>query len=125
VHESVAEEFGSKFAAKMGELKLGRGVAEGTTCGPVINQDAQDNMERLVAATISEGGNVLVGGESLEGDGYFFKPTVLDNVSADSTIWKEEIFGPIAPIVRFKNEEDAVRLANDTEYGLVASVAIG
>ena len=120
VHESVADEFASKFAAKMGGLKLGRGIAEGTTCGPVINQAAQENMERLVAATVSEGGDVLVGGESLEGDGYFFKPTVLDNVSADSTIWKEEIFGPIAPIVRFKDEADAVRLANDTEYGLVS-----
>ena len=120
VHESVAEEFASKFAAKMGDLKLGRGVADGTTCGPVINQAAQENMERLVAATVNEGGDVLVGGESLEGDGYFFKPTVLDNVSADSTIWKEEIFGPIAPIVRFKSEEDAVRLANDTEFGLVS-----
>ena len=120
VHESVAEEFAGKFAAKMGELKLGRGVADGTTCGPVINQAAQANMERLVAATVSEGGDVLVGGETLEGDGYFFKPTVLDNVSADSTIWKEEIFGPIAPIVRFKDEADAVRLANDTEYGLVS-----
>ena len=120
VHESVADEFASKFAAKMGDLKLGRGIADGTTCGPVINQAAQENMERLVAATVSEGGDVLMGGESLEGDGYFFKPTVLDNVSADSTIWKEEIFGPIAPIVRFKDEADAVRLANDTEYGLVS-----
>lgn len=120
VHESVADEFASKFAAKMGDLTLGRGIVDGTTCGPVINQAAQENMERLVAATVSEGGDVLVGGESLEGDGYFFKPTVLDNVSADSTIWKEEIFGPIAPIVRFKDEADAVRLANDTEYGLVS-----
>ena len=120
VHESVADEFASKFAAKMGDQKLGRGVADGTTCGPVINQAAQENMERLVAATVSEGGDVLVGGESLEGEGYFFKPTVLDNVSANSTIWKEEIFGPIAPIVRFKDEADAVRLANDTEFGLVS-----
>ena len=120
VHDSIAEEFGRKFAAKMGDLKLGRGIAEGTTCGPVINADAQGNMQRLVDATVKEGGDVLVGGEALAGDGYFFKPTVLDNVSADSTIWKEEIFGPIAPIVRFKTEEEAVRLANDTEYGLVS-----
>lgn len=120
VHDSVAEEFGSKFAAKMGELKLGRGIAEGTTCGPVINRAAQENMQRLVAATVKEGGDVLVGGEALPGDGYFFKPTVLDNVSPNSTIWSEEIFGPVAPIVRFRDESEAVKLANDTEFGLVS-----
>ena len=120
VHDSIAEEFGRKFAAKMGELRLGRGVAEGTTCGPVITEKAQANMQRLVDTTVSEGADVLVGGETVAGDGYFFKPTVLDNVSANSSIWKEEIFGPVAPIVRFKTEEEAVRLANDTEYGLVS-----
>ena len=120
IHDSVADEFAQKFAAKMDELQLGRGVAEGTTCGPVINEKARENMQRLVDATVSEGGDVVAGGESVGGDGYFFKPTVLDNVKPGSTILQEEIFGPIAPIVRFKTEEDAVRLANDTQYGLVS-----
>jgi succinate-semialdehyde dehydrogenase/glutarate-semialdehyde dehydrogenase len=104
----------------MAELKLGRGVASETTCGPVINEKARSNIQRLVDASVAEGANVLTGGESLDGDGYFFKPTVLDNVKPGSTILGEEIFGPVAPIVRFDTEEQAVALANDTEYGLVS-----
>ena len=77
-------------------------------------------MQRLVDATTSEGGQIVAGGEAVDGDGYFFKPTVLDHVKPGSTILRAEIFGPIAPIVRFKTEEEAVRLANDTEYGLVS-----
>jgi succinate-semialdehyde dehydrogenase/glutarate-semialdehyde dehydrogenase len=120
VHEAVADEFATKFAAKMAELNLGRGVADGTTCGPVINSAARANMERLVDLTVKEGADVVVGGESVGDEGYFFKPTVLANVPADASILKEEIFGPIAPIVRFKTEDEAVRLANNTEYGLVS-----
>ena len=120
VHESVADEFASKFAAKMGELNLGRGVADGTTCGPVINSAAQSNMQRLVDLTVKEGADVVIGGSTDGEEGYFFKPTVLANVPADASILKEEIFGPIAPIVRFKTEDEAVRLANNTEYGLVS-----
>jgi succinate-semialdehyde dehydrogenase/glutarate-semialdehyde dehydrogenase len=77
-------------------------------------------MQRLVDVTVAEGGDVVVGGEAGTGAGYFFKPTVLTNVKPGSTILNEEIFGPIAPIVRFKTEEEGVRLANDTEYGLVS-----
>mgnify|MGYP000196221540 CR=1 FL=1 len=120
VHESVAAEFGDMLAQRMGALKLGRGVEADTTCGPVINEKARQNMQRLVDATVSEGGSVLTGGESGAGDGYFFKPTVLQNVKPGSTILGEEIFGPVAPIVHFKTEEQAVALANDTEYGLVS-----
>lgn len=120
VHESVADEFATKFAAKMSELNLGRGVQDGTTCGPVINQAAQDNMQRLVDLTVKEGGDVVTGGSSVGDAGYFFKPTVLANVPENASILKEEIFGPVAPIVRFKTEEDAVRIANNTEYGLVS-----
>ena len=120
VHEAVADEFASKFAAKMGELNLGRGIMDGTTCGPVINRAAQDNMQRLVDLTVKEGADVVTGGTTSGSEGYFFKPTVLTNVPEDASILKEEIFGPIAPIVRFKNEEDAVRIANNTEYGLVS-----
>ncbi len=120
VHESVAEEFANQLAAKMGALKLGRGLDADTTCGPVINEKARENMQRLVDATVAEGGSVVVGGEAGDGDGYFFKPTVIQGVKPGSTILREEIFGPIAPIVHFKTEEEAIALANDTEYGLVS-----
>ena len=120
VHRSVAEEFGSRLAERLSALKLGRGVDPETTCGPVINESARQNMQRLVDATVREGGSVVTGGEALDGDGYFFKPTVLQNVKPGSTILKEEIFGPIAPIVHFDTEEEAVAIANDTEYGLVS-----
>ena len=120
VHDSVADDFAAKLGERMGALKLGRGVDVDTTCGPVINEKARENMQRLVDATVAEGGDIVVGGESGSGDGYFFKPTVLANVKPGSTILNEEIFGPIAPIVRFKTEEEGVRLANDTDYGLVS-----
>jgi succinate-semialdehyde dehydrogenase/glutarate-semialdehyde dehydrogenase len=120
IHESVADEFGQKFAERMTGLKLGRGVDADTTCGPVINEKARQNMKRLVEASKSEGANVLTGGAVADGEGYFFEPTVIDHVKPGSTILQEEIFGPIAPITRFKTEEEAVRLANDTEYGLVS-----
>jgi len=120
VHSSVAEEFGNRLAEKMSALKLGRGVDPETTVGPVINEKARENMQRLVDATVREGGAVITGGESGAGDGYFYKPTVLQNVKPGSTILGEEIFGPIAPIVHFETEEQAVHLANDTEYGLVS-----
>jgi succinate-semialdehyde dehydrogenase/glutarate-semialdehyde dehydrogenase len=120
VHESVADDFAAKLGERMGALKLGRGVDADTTCGPVINEKARENMQRLVDTTVAEGADVVVGGESGSGDGYFFKPTVLANVKPGSTILNEEIFGPIAPIVRFKTEEEGVRFANDTEYGLVS-----
>lgn len=120
VQDSVADEFASKFATKMAELNLGRGVADGTTCGPVINQAAQENMQRLVDLSVKQGADIVTGGEATGSTGYFFKPTVLANVPASASILREEIFGPIAPIVRFKDEAEAVRLANDTEYGLVS-----
>jgi succinate-semialdehyde dehydrogenase/glutarate-semialdehyde dehydrogenase len=120
VHDSVADTFATKLGERMGALNLGRGVDADTTCGPVINEKARENMQRLVDVTVAEGGDVVVGGEAGTGAGYFFKPTVLTNVKPGSTILNEEIFGPIAPIVRFKTEEEGVRLANDTEYGLVS-----
>jgi succinate-semialdehyde dehydrogenase/glutarate-semialdehyde dehydrogenase len=78
------------------------------------------NLQRLVETTVAEGGKVLSGGKVVDGEGYFFEPTVLTDVKPGSTILNEEIFGPIAPIVRFKDEDEAIKLANDTEYGLVS-----
>jgi succinate-semialdehyde dehydrogenase/glutarate-semialdehyde dehydrogenase len=120
VHESVADEFANKFAAKMAALVPGRGVEATTTVGPVINDAAQKNMQRLVEASVAEGANVVTGGAKIGDAGYFFAPTVIDNVKPGSTILNEEIFGPIAPVTRFKTEEEAVKLANATEFGLVS-----
>jgi succinate-semialdehyde dehydrogenase/glutarate-semialdehyde dehydrogenase len=120
IHESLASEFASKIAAKMDAMPLGRGLEPDTKIGPVINGKARQNLKRLVETTVSEGGTILTGGQSGEGEGYFFQPTVLVNVKPGSTILNEEIFGPIAPIVTFKDEDEAIRLANDTEYGLVS-----
>ncbi|NDC19043.1 MAG: NAD-dependent succinate-semialdehyde dehydrogenase, partial [Microbacteriaceae bacterium] len=120
VHESLADEFANRIAKRMEEMPLGRGVDAETKMGPVINEKARANLKRLVDATVSEGGEIVTGGTYVDGDGYFFRPTVLANVKPGSTILNEEIFGPVAPIVRFKDEDEAIRLANDTEYGLVS-----
>lgn len=120
VHESLADEFANRIAKRMEEMPLGRGVDADTKIGPVINEKARANLKRLVDTTVSEGGEIVTGGSYVDGDGYFFRPTVLANVKPGSTILNEEIFGPVAPIVRFKDEDEAIRLANDTEYGLVS-----
>ena len=120
IHESVADEFAARMAERMSAMQLGRGVDPNTKIGPVINQKARANMQRLVDASIAEGASLVTGGESGEGEGYFFKPTVLLDVKPGSTILGEEIFGPIAPITRFSSEAEAVALANDTVYGLVS-----
>jgi len=120
VHESLADEFANRIAARMEAMPLGRGVDPETKIGPVINEKARANLKRLVDTTVSEGGEIVTGGSYVDGDGYFFRPTVLSNVKPGSTILNEEIFGPVAPIVSFKDEDEAIRLANDTEYGLVS-----
>jgi len=120
VHESLADEFANRIAARMEAMPLGRGVDPETKIGPVINEKARANLKRLVDTTVSEGGEIVTGGTYVDGDGYFFRPTVLSNVKPGSTILNEEIFGPVAPIVSFKDEDEAIRLANDTEYGLVS-----
>lgn len=118
VHESVAEEFSKKLAEAMGDLTCGNGLDEGTTCGPLIEKKALDNVAALVDDAKEKGAKVLCGGEPLEGKGYFYKPTVLYPVPTDARVFGEEIFGPVAPITTFSTESQALELANDTEYGL-------
>lgn len=122
VHESVAEEFTTKFAAKMGALKVGNGLDEGTTCGPLIEKKAQDSVAELVQDALDRGARALVGGTKGEGPGYFYNPTVLVDVPADARVAREEIFGPVAPIFTFTDEYEVYKLANDTEYGLASYV---
>jgi succinate-semialdehyde dehydrogenase/glutarate-semialdehyde dehydrogenase len=120
IHESVAEEFAQKLAARFAALKVARGVEEGTNIGPVIDEKSRNSIHALVTDATSKGATILTGGVIPAGEGYFYPPTVLQGVAAGSAILKNEIFGPVAPIVTFKTEDEAVELANDTEYGLVA-----
>lgn len=122
VHESVAEEFGRKFAAKMADMPTGRGTEDETKVGPLIDGKSRDKVHDLVSDALGNGATAVIGGAPVDGPGYFYQPTVLTGVAAGSRILKEEIFGPVAPIVTFSTEDEAVRLANDTEYGLVAYV---
>ncbi|ALP48818.1 NAD-dependent succinate-semialdehyde dehydrogenase [Corynebacterium glutamicum] len=122
VHESVADEFGRRFAARLEEQVLGNGLDEGVTVGPLVEEKARNSVASLVDAAVSEGATVLTGGKAGTGAGYFYEPTVLTGVSTDAAILNEEIFGPVAPIVTFSDEVEALRLANSTEYGLASYV---
>jgi len=118
----VADEFSEKLAAKLGSMKVGRGVEEDVKVGPLIDATQRGKVAELVQDATSKGAEVLVGGREREGAGYFFEPTVLGGVSSDARLLKEEIFGPVAPVVGFDDEDAAIAAANDTEYGLVAYV---
>ncbi|MGC2865511.1 NAD-dependent succinate-semialdehyde dehydrogenase [Corynebacterium glutamicum] len=122
VHESVADEFGRRFAARLEEQVLGNGLDEGVTVGPLVEEKARNSVASLVDGAVAEGATVLTGGKAGTGAGYFYEPTVLTGVSTDAAILNEEIFGPVAPIVTFQTEEEALRLANSTEYGLASYV---
>jgi succinate-semialdehyde dehydrogenase/glutarate-semialdehyde dehydrogenase len=109
----------------MAGLRVGPGVEESTQVGPLVNQEAVDKVESLVRDAVPAGAAILVGGTRPEREGCYYDPTVLTGVRPGSAILGEEIFGPVAPIVSFTTEDEAVRLANDTEYGLVAYVYTG
>jgi succinate-semialdehyde dehydrogenase/glutarate-semialdehyde dehydrogenase len=122
VQSSVAQEFARRLADRMAGLRVGRGVDEGVTVGPLIDDEARQKVASLVDDAVRRGATVLTGGTAEEGAGYFYPPTVLADVPTDARMRHEEIFGPVAPLVTFETEEEAVTLANDTEYGLVAYV---
>ncbi len=122
VHEAVAEEFAEKLAARLGALTVGRGTDEGVEVGPLVDENQRQTAVDFVADAVERGGRVLTGGEKLDGPGYFFQPTVIADVPKSARIMNEEVFGPVAPIMTFASEEEAIRAANDTEYGLVAYV---
>ena len=120
VHESVAEEFSGKFAARMGALTLGKGTKKGVTVGPLIDEKARTKVTELLDDAVARGARVLIGGEPQRGAGYFFQPTVLVDVPTSARLQQEEIFGPVAPITTFTTDAEAIAMANDTEFGLVA-----
>jgi succinate-semialdehyde dehydrogenase/glutarate-semialdehyde dehydrogenase len=120
VHESLAEEFSSRLADRMGALKVGRGTDEGIEVGPLVDAGQLDKVVELVDDAVSKGAKSIVGGSRIVGPGYFYEPTVLVGVPDDARLVREEIFGPVAPILTFSTEDEAVARANDTEFGLVA-----
>ncbi|HSE09688.1 MAG TPA: NAD-dependent succinate-semialdehyde dehydrogenase [Nocardioidaceae bacterium] len=120
VHESVAEQFGKRLAEKMAALPVKRGTEEDAKIGPLIDQGSRDKVQELVDDAVSRGAEIRTGGRPNDGAGYFYPPTVLSGVGADARIMAEEVFGPVAPVISFRTEEEAVALANDTEFGLVA-----
>jgi len=122
VHESVAEEFTQKFVEVISKLKVGNGMDEGVEVGPLVEAKAVEHMQELVDDAVSNGGEILCGGKKIDGDGFFFEPTVIRGASRDAKVYREEIFGPIAPIFTFSTEEEAWEMANDTEYGLASYV---
>ena len=119
-HDSVADEFTAKLSAGMQALKVGPGADREVTLGPVINERAASDMVEFVNEFSTNGASVVSGGNRPDGPGFFFEPTVLADVRADDPALAQEVFGPIAPIVRFSSEAEAVSLANDTIYGLAA-----
>jgi succinate-semialdehyde dehydrogenase / glutarate-semialdehyde dehydrogenase len=119
---SVTEEFAEKLAAKLGAMKIGRGTEEGVEVGPLIDEGQRGKVSELVEDALRKGAKALVGGQAVDGRGYFYEPTVLNDVSPDANILGEEVFGPVAPVAAFGSEEEAIAAANDTEYGLVAYV---
>ncbi|AVF04740.1 MULTISPECIES: NAD-dependent succinate-semialdehyde dehydrogenase [Devosia] len=122
VQEGIAEAFSAGLAERMKALKVGPGYDAATQCGPLINQDAVSRIDAWIGEAVEGGAKVLTGGEVGSGDGYFLSPTVLTSVPAQAKLMREEIFGPVAPIALFKTEDEAIALANNTEYGLIAYV---
>lgn len=122
VHEAVADEFARRVTERVNGLKVGRGTEDGVTIGPLINEDAIHKASELLRDAVTRGASVLTGGSRIEGSGTFFEPTVVTDVRAGSEILRQEIFGPVLSIVRFSDEDEAVRIANDTEFGLVSYV---
>jgi len=122
VHESIAEEFTEKFVAAVSAMKVGNGMDEGVEVGPLVEAKAVEHMRELVDDAVAHGGTIRTGGSAIEGKGYFFEPTVITGASRDAKVFREEIFGPIAPIFTFSTEEEAWEMANDTEFGLASYV---
>jgi succinate-semialdehyde dehydrogenase / glutarate-semialdehyde dehydrogenase len=120
VHEKVHDEFAKKLTAKMGSLKMGNGLDDGVNLGPLVNKAGLDKVVELVDDAVGKGAKILTGGKAPGGKGFFYPATVLTNVPDSAKMLNEEIFGPVASLQTFKSEDEVIRRANDTEYGLVA-----
>jgi acyl-CoA reductase-like NAD-dependent aldehyde dehydrogenase len=122
--KKIANEFMEKFVQKTQQLNVGDPLSDRTDIGPLVNRKGLENIEELVTDSIKEGAEVVTGGERKDGKGYFYKPTILKNVSPKMRVAREEVFGPVAPVIVAADDKDALKLANDTPYGLGASIWI-
>ena len=121
VQQSIVEEFSQKLQQAAGNLKVGNGLDEGVQIGPLVDKDGYEKVEKHVNDAVEKGAKVLVGGNGRsENNAYFFNPTVLVDATSDMLVMNEETFGPVAPIMAFETDEEAVKLANDTRFGLAA-----
>ena len=122
VGKNIAEDFIEQFIKKASQLKVGDPMSIETDVGPLSSKDGLETISGIVEDAKAKGAEVLLGGEEMDGNGYFYKPTILTNITPDMRIAKEETFGPVAPITIVENESDAVKMANDSEFGLGASI---
>lgn len=120
VQDGVYDEFAEKLAAAVSKLTVGPGLTSEATQGPLINQKALEKVEMLVADALDKGAKVILGGKVSDLGGTFYEPTILTDITTDMKMANEEIFGPVAPLYRFKTEAEAIAMANDTPYGLAA-----
>jgi succinate-semialdehyde dehydrogenase/glutarate-semialdehyde dehydrogenase len=125
VHEKVHDAFAAKLKDKMAGLKMGNGLDDGVNLGPLVNAEGRDKVIHLVGDAVKKGAKILVGGKAPEGPGFFYPATVLTNVPDGADMLHEEIFGPVASIQTFKTEDEVIKRANDTQYGLVAYLYTG
>jgi succinate-semialdehyde dehydrogenase / glutarate-semialdehyde dehydrogenase len=122
VAEPVAAEFARRLAERMGRLRVGRGIDEEVDVGPLVNAEQQGKVAELVSDAVDKGAAFALEGGAVDGPGHFYRPAVLTDIPAEARLLREEIFGPVAPIAAFSDEDEAVSAANDTEFGLVAYV---
>jgi succinate-semialdehyde dehydrogenase/glutarate-semialdehyde dehydrogenase len=120
VQDGVYDAFAKRLAEVTGEMKVGNGAESGVAIGPLIDMKAVEKVESHIADAVKKGAHVVTGGKRSALGGSFFEPTVLTGVTTDMIITREETFGPVAPLYRFKDEKEAVKMANDTEFGLAA-----
>src|SRR5581483_8676020 len=125
VSESVAEDFGARLARRMAALRVGPSTEENTELGPMVSAKAVDGIADKVDRSVSAGARALVGGQRQQGPGFFYPATVLADVPRDSAVATEEIFGPVAPIITVRDDDDAIEIANSSEMGLAGFVYTG
>lgn len=122
VQEGIYDRFLAKFTEAIKEFRLGDGFDAQTTLGPVITEKALDSIGSVVKGALGQGARLVTGGQPVESDGWFYEPTVLADVQADMDIFSKEIFGPVAPVIKFKTDAEAVAMANDTSFGLASYI---
>jgi len=122
VEEAVADEFVQRFKEEAAKLKIGDPLDRHTNLGPLAREDLRDTLEQQVEASVKQGARVILDGHSISGNGYYFEPTILSGVDDEMPAFREETFGPVAAVVRARDERQAIELANDSEYGLGASI---